>query len=1235
MLKAPSAIQNQQQRQQQQAKNVKGSTKNIGNSISLFKATSKGKLLAFLHSSGRKAAQVASNSDPIVRRRPSPPLPPAPPLEPNTLFPQQTVTGRRGPLHDSASDSATVEQYRHLFKNRPINKITSTQCTAMPLHHDMDGNDNDQHNTSRNKNNIIISTSETCLFPILKQKNPDGSLSQQQSKVQQQRDPANQMYTEREQQLAKEQLQVVRRNLRDCSCNSTYFRRFAAIADDWRNFLPRVSVDISNSGSTSSVSSGLEIQLNDDGMHTYRDGDKFYDAQMYVNEDEEMENLIDSDGACSAKNLDSDHGDGRVNGSHIKCYQPSLITKASEGGKESRTGSGRHLPGLKSTRSYVKEQLHEEELHGLARAAGVNNKHNQRKGTHTQGAKSVTFKEGMKQAQAEHKEGHVWTSDYGVLLDNDDFYDTMLNDDSSPKSYDARESIHTSDDTDDTEANDADADDSSTDSLSYSSTESLQSNLFAATRDTSIAPANAVIKSSGALSWDRRRRSRNIIRDVDKKVLAEERSHDMARSNQQHKAEQRAVDKDQRVRSNEIRNLSVANNGTKKTRSERRRYYRRRDHFEYSSTPQLPQLHAHFGEIRLEDIIRGIESEFTLELDRDHGDAGEVFESEDSLTCLVSEYENSGSEDEDSSTKSERHMPRNHGVESVRSASIASSKLSSSSSCIDTASTLCDSRSEVASDDHTSPSSADLTASRMSQQVVHPPQYADHRRDRPLIPPVYDEQQINQQNQRVIASASASALADAIALAEAKEVEKIKTKKQTSFRPSLTLQTLTHTIAGGIAPGALSAFESRPLGSQYSLTKCNSTSSLYIDSTMAKSDVEETLRAVAIVLYDKVLQSHRINDCRTEKIINSSSYVPSERVVMAQSDIFDFMRFIFDCGQNLGAENAIITLIYVERITELGNLSFHAINWRRLLLGALILSIKVWEDLAVFNSDVCAIFEGLAVKDVNALERFAMARLQYNVSVKRSLYAAYYFRLRDVSEQQHNLHYGKLTLGLSQRDMMMTRNESCVSQHSNKSVSHGGSGLMGISIAGHGSHDASTHHSKVPIGPGYRKWTLKPLSVREADRLEARSSVYCSNLMMEEQERKDAGCCWDIYSSASPEELHNLSVTLLTSMTSSSISSAATTATTTTENHQHHYQQGQKHEKHHTPSTMSTLTSISSNATKVSASTSDLPNQHEGKDNASNSSETGKGPEPVRRALRLKKSRSDFFFQNTTPASIM
>ncbi|KAG0219735.1 hypothetical protein BGX33_001052 [Mortierella sp. NVP41] len=280
-----------------------------------------------------------------------------------------------------------------------------------------------------------------------------------------------------------------------------------------------------------------------------------------------------------------------------------------------------------------------------------------------------------------------------------------------------------------------------------------------------------------------------------------------------------------------------------------------------------------------------------------------------------------------------------------------------------------------------------------------------------------------------------------------------------------------------------------------------------------------------------------------------------------------------------------------------------------------------------------------------------MVKLQYNVSVKRSIYAAYYFRLRDVSERQYNLHYRKLMLSMSQRDFLIPMNDSCVSNvsrgssnsagashHNGSSRAGSSTGLMGMGMAGsgngsvssgNGNMTTSTHHSRVPVGPGYRKWTLKPLSVREADRLEARSAVYCSNMMMEEQERRDAGCCLDEYSSASPEELHNLSATLLAAASMHTIASAAGASNSGRESLSSGSSTaaGSQH--------MSTSTSTASSvATMASSSLLDLAT----KDQETNSISPVEGTnttEPLRRTLCLKKSRSDFFFQNTTPASIM
>ncbi|KAG0238623.1 hypothetical protein BGW42_004385 [Actinomortierella wolfii] len=477
----------------------------------------------------------------------------------------------------------------------------------------------------------------------------------------------------------------------------------------------------------------------------------------------------------------------------------------------------------------------------------------------------------------------------------------------------------------------------------------------------------------------------------------------------------------------------------------------------------------------------------------------------------------------------------------------------------------------------------------------------------------------------------------------------------TAVRPSLTLQTLSHSQqrhatesvgAAATSEGPLTASDSCPRSARPSLTKCNSTSSLYIDSTMTKNDVDETLRA-------KVLESHKQNDCRTEPIINSTSYIHTDRVMMTEADIFDFMRFIFDCGQNLGAENAIITLVYLERALDRGNLSFHAINWRRLLLGALILSIKVWEDMAVFNADVCSIFDGLHVQDVNALERFMMARMEYNMSVKRSVYAAAYFRLRDVSETHSN----RIYLQLAKESLSLSSSTTPSSPVDGLNSAAGASPFPWPTMAGGvslsrkvGATVAATVTSacatiaggSVPIGPGYRKWTLKPLTVREADRLEARSELFSCKLMMEEQDLKDMGCCLDEYASrmrlATPEDLyhsmHTLASTIGSSSTTTNSVSGSMPSNTVSGKNTTASDSGSSLVSSSTAQTLHSSTTMSSlhstTPSNVTASTQ-MPTKN-GLASADASTLIASMPP---RTLRMKKSRSDFFYQNTTPAAIM
>eukprot|EP01095_Lingulamoeba_sp_RSL-Kostka_P000509 TRINITY_DN107_c1_g2_i1.p1 TRINITY_DN107_c1_g2~~TRINITY_DN107_c1_g2_i1.p1 ORF type:complete len:154 (-),score=40.39 TRINITY_DN107_c1_g2_i1:163-624(-) len=96
-------------------------------------------------------------------------------------------------------------------------------------------------------------------------------------------------------------------------------------------------------------------------------------------------------------------------------------------------------------------------------------------------------------------------------------------------------------------------------------------------------------------------------------------------------------------------------------------------------------------------------------------------------------------------------------------------------------------------------------------------------------------------------------------------------------------------------------------------------------------------------------------------------------------------------------------LAYIERTSTLTNLTVDSTNWRRVVLSTLILASKVWEDQAVWNVDFLSVFPTVTVKDLGQLEKILLRLLQYNVSLKSSLYTKYYFELRSLNEESFPL----------------------------------------------------------------------------------------------------------------------------------------------------------------------------------------------------------------------------------------
>jgi len=92
-------------------------------------------------------------------------------------------------------------------------------------------------------------------------------------------------------------------------------------------------------------------------------------------------------------------------------------------------------------------------------------------------------------------------------------------------------------------------------------------------------------------------------------------------------------------------------------------------------------------------------------------------------------------------------------------------------------------------------------------------------------------------------------------------------------------------------------------------------------------------------------------------------------------------------------------MVYIDRMSDLTKAKITAQNWKRMLLGALLMASKVWDDQAIFNVDFCSLLPNVDVEDMNALERFYLTAMQFNVSVKASKFTIKYFDLREFARR--------------------------------------------------------------------------------------------------------------------------------------------------------------------------------------------------------------------------------------------
>ncbi|XP_003828238.3 cyclin-Y-like protein 2 [Pan paniscus] len=182
----------------------------------------------------------------------------------------------------------------------------------------------------------------------------------------------------------------------------------------------------------------------------------------------------------------------------------------------------------------------------------------------------------------------------------------------------------------------------------------------------------------------------------------------------------------------------------------------------------------------------------------------------------------------------------------------------------------------------------------------------------------------------------------------------------------------------------------------------SSCSTIFLDdSTASQPHLTMTLKSVTLAIYYHIKQrdadrslgifDERLHPLTQKEVLEEYfKYDPEHKL------IFRFVRTLFK-AMRLTAEFAIVSLIYIERLVSYADIDICPTNWKRIVLGAILLASKVWSDMAVWNEDYCKLFKNITVEEMNELERQFLKLINYNNSVTNSVYSRFYFDLRTLA----------------------------------------------------------------------------------------------------------------------------------------------------------------------------------------------------------------------------------------------
>jgi hypothetical protein len=209
--------------------------------------------------------------------------------------------------------------------------------------------------------------------------------------------------------------------------------------------------------------------------------------------------------------------------------------------------------------------------------------------------------------------------------------------------------------------------------------------------------------------------------------------------------------------------------------------------------------------------------------------------------------------------------------------------------------------------------------------------------------------------------------------------------------------------------------------------KANSTSTLFVRSTISVPDVDKILLSVAVLLDQMVVPAP--DDLGTDPFLRLMGDT-EERVLWERSgrrlegaggdtavrefsvdNIFHFMKSAFRIAQ-WSPECNVLAMVLLTRLVGSTQVTFNERNWEKLLLCSLLLAQKLWDDTPLANVDFPElwrqIYPNLGATGpgscdlllINQMERLFLEKLHYDIHVDRATYTKFYFELHALTDDK-------------------------------------------------------------------------------------------------------------------------------------------------------------------------------------------------------------------------------------------